>query len=899
MADTGAKRGLTSPPAGTGQVAGLGEAFRINLNTGQGVYSYKLPLPDGIAGFTPQLSLEYAHGNSHGLFGFGWRLPVRQISRRLDYGTGGDDLHEFFSDSGAEIMPIEDDLYGQINETGFARYHRLEEGWRIEERNGTVHHLGRHPDARLSDPDNPQRVTDWLLEESVDPCGNTITYRYVVDEGSACLSEIRYAAYAVRFQYETRPDQRWNGRAGYLRRVSKRCARIELYLDPGSGERLIRSWNFRYQVEESSRLSLLSQIELTSHGTAEDGSDDVNRPPVRFTYSSYDPQGWSAVWMQSEGAQPPLLDDPEAALIVLDNAPLPGILQVVGGKQYYWANQGDGTWAHPVPLQRQPLIGSFQREGVAFIDVDASGTADLLQAGSNEPIPGYYENGGREGWKRFVAYPRASRTKPAWASGNTRLTDADGNGQVDAIMSTRRAFAVWLNRGEEGWSEPLLAPKGSGEDRPDVDLGEPTVRLADMTGDGLQDLVRVRSGRVEFWPALGRGRYGPRIVMQNSPRLRDLHRLPENLHLMDVNGDGCDDLVFVTATAIEVYLNRNGESFSEASFLSDVPPAIPGTIRSVDMDGSGRAGLLYNSWTSRGSGYVRVKPAGQQLPYLLTGVDSGTGLRSEIRYRLAAEDYQRDRLVGEQWDTNFPFPLLVVASTREEDTVSGQVVETEYRYHEAHYEMRTRQFQGFRRTERIEKGDDSRPDTLTVFHFLMAQEQLSGNGPEHAALNGLLRRTEVYGLDGSEIEDRPYFTEEADYGLSILSELPDGRTRRFVFVAARRSEDIERSDDIRGEERTYEYDQFGNVVRERLRGFGIRNGQPQPERVRVTETEYAQSQHSWIIDKPSRITVRGQDGTILSEIRRYYDGPDFEGLPLGEVERSLLTREEHLILSQA
>ena len=59
----------TSPPAALGSVAGLGETFRMNLNTGQGVYSYTLPVPDGVAKHTPKLSLEYAHGNRQGPYG--------------------------------------------------------------------------------------------------------------------------------------------------------------------------------------------------------------------------------------------------------------------------------------------------------------------------------------------------------------------------------------------------------------------------------------------------------------------------------------------------------------------------------------------------------------------------------------------------------------------------------------------------------------------------------------------------------------------------------------------------------------------------------------------------------------------------------------------------------------
>ena len=48
-----AKTEQNSPPSGTGNLPGLGEAFSINLSTGQGTYSYQIPLPDGVAKHTP------------------------------------------------------------------------------------------------------------------------------------------------------------------------------------------------------------------------------------------------------------------------------------------------------------------------------------------------------------------------------------------------------------------------------------------------------------------------------------------------------------------------------------------------------------------------------------------------------------------------------------------------------------------------------------------------------------------------------------------------------------------------------------------------------------------------------------------------------------------------------
>ena len=45
--------------------------------------------------------------------------------------------------------------------------------------------------------------------------------------------------------------------------------------------------------------------------------------------------------------------------------------------------------------------------------------------------------------------------------------------------------------------------------------------LADMSGDGLSDLVRIKNGEVCYWPNLGYGRFGSKVTMDNSPWFDD------------------------------------------------------------------------------------------------------------------------------------------------------------------------------------------------------------------------------------------------------------------------------------------------------------------------------------------------------------------------------------------
>ena len=75
-----------SLPEGPGSIEGLGEAFQPMLNTGSARYQVKIPLPAGINGNTPQLSLQYDSGQGNGPLGIGWTFGPGSISRQTDKG---------------------------------------------------------------------------------------------------------------------------------------------------------------------------------------------------------------------------------------------------------------------------------------------------------------------------------------------------------------------------------------------------------------------------------------------------------------------------------------------------------------------------------------------------------------------------------------------------------------------------------------------------------------------------------------------------------------------------------------------------------------------------------------------------------------------------------------------
>ena len=891
----GAQTAKSSPPSGTGHVPGFGESFDINLNTGQGVYSYKIALPDGVAKHTPALTLEYSSSHNYGNYGWGWDIGVRKISRKLDSGVSGA-LQEIYLDSGQEIVPMADGTFRNRFESVYNRYEHNGDGWLIRERNGIRHELGTQAAARISDPDVTDRVFHWLVEKSVDTCGNEIRYQYQVDENTHYLDSVSYAIYRVKFHYQQRPDARINGRMGFLAKRNRRCQRIELQVRINGVFVVQKSWTFQYSEDPVSGISQLASIHLKAHGDAADGSEDVKMPAVTFQYREYDPLVRAFDFINTDGSQPPpALTDDEASLINMANSPLPGMLSNQNGTQHYWENDGMGNWLGPRPVSSVPFVSSFTAEGAVFGDMDASGNADMLVLGPNG-LNGYYENRGDMQWSNFVAYPRGRRAFPS-VEESTRFVDIDGNGVVDAIRSTRRAFHVLKNQRKDGWGAPAIAGK-TGDDIAQVSLDDLHYHLADMTGDGLMDIVKLGSGRIDYWPSLGNGKFGDKVTMFSAPRVSRLQDCLDQCFFADINGSGCADLMLFDGSRFVVCYNRNGMDFSAPFTVDLLPPPVPGTLRAIDFYGNGKTGLLYNTWSHSGLRYAYVTFGSSETSFDLAKVVNGFGLESEIFYEPAIEFYNIDRKNGQRWKTHFPFSLRVVSGMKETDVITGLVSENEIIYHDAHFNADLRQFQGFGRVEKIEKGDDSCPDKKTIYHYLMAQEFAPGNRPGHAALNGKMHKAEVFALDGSAQEERPYTIEESRYVLQVVEPSADGHERVAVLLDSYTQTHLERSDDRRIEEKKYQYDAFGNATVETLTASGIEGGQAVAGISSEIRYQYAINEAKWILDRVAVVAVFDKDGKVTGETRKYYDGNAFEGLPLGQVDKGLEVREARLVMQK-
>src|SRR5262249_25169770 len=130
------------------------------------------------------------------------------------------------------------------------------------------------------------------------------------------------------------------------------------------------------------------------------------------------------------------------------------------------------------------------------------------------------------------------------------------------------------------------------------DDGTQSIYLADMSGDGLTDLVCIRNGEVCYWPNLGYGHFGAKVTMDNAPWFDVVDLFDQNhIRLADIDGSGTTDIIYLGCNNnIQIYFNQSGNRWSNAYTLSNFPHIDNlSSVQVVDLFGNGTACIVWSS----------------------------------------------------------------------------------------------------------------------------------------------------------------------------------------------------------------------------------------------------------------------------------------------------------------
>ena len=922
MSGTEATDQPISLPTGGGALKGLGEKFAPDLHTGTGNFSIPIGLPPGRNGVQPQLTLGYSTGQGNSPFGLGWSLGVPGVARKTEGGVPRyrdrarkDEDRDTFILSGAEDLVAVEAIgratrYQPRTEGLFADIRRSSGGdddyWKVRSRDGMVSLYGVPgaagvDPAVIADPSDPTKVFAWRLTGSEDPFGNRVAYEYVRDRQTTgvrrwdqlYLSRIDYVddptgvtptrfLVSVSFEYETRPDPFSDYRAGFEIRTTKRCTSITVATHDGV-DRLLRAYELSYRNDAPNGISLLSSVSAVGYG---DAGDAEHLPPIELGYTAFEPRGRRFAPVTGSALPATPIGDPSLELVDVFGNGLPDIV-VLDESPRYWRNLGAGRFDLPRALGEAPVGLRLADPGVQLIDADGDGRADLLT--TTATMSGYFPMRFGAAWSQRSFVPYDSPPTFSLEADDVRLVDLDGDGVTD-VLRAGATLECFFNDRDPGraWAREAVVAGRSTDGLGDLDVADPRVKLADMSGDGLQDVVLVTGADIGFWPSLGHGRWSGRVHMRNAPRF-PWGFDPRRVLLGDVDGDGAADLVYVEDRQVTVWVNRGGATWSDPITITGTPAVTDTTtVRLVDLLGGGVAGVLW----ARDPDGLRTHTyfldlTGGTKPYLLERVDNNMGAETRISYRPSTYYFLEDEKRFEtKWRTPLPFPVQVVSRVDVADAFTGGLLTTEYRYRGGYWDGQEREFRGFglveevaseriealaRRGGKLELRYFSPPTlTKTWFHqgpvteslgdweevdqsweYWPGDPQLLGhtrevndflrtytarrNGSVSAAdrrikrdalrtLRGNILRTELYALDGSAREDRPFTVVEHAYRIREESPPADAASRRprifFPHAIARRTTQWERGDDpLTAFSFTDDFDELGRPRQENAVGM--------------------------------------------------------------------------------
>ncbi|MGI0486553.1 SpvB/TcaC N-terminal domain-containing protein [Pantanalinema rosaneae CENA516] len=504
-------------------------------------------------------------------------------------------------------------------------------------------------------------------------------------------------------------------RAGFEVRTTRLCQRVLMFHhfpdEPGVGQNcLVRSTDFTYSHEnqptpvQNPIYSKLIAVTQTGYKRKPEGDYlPKSLPSLEFTYS--EPEIDPTVREVDRGSLENLpigLDGSAYQWTDLHGEGIPGILTEQAGSWFYKRNLSPIS-QQPVEFAPVELVISKPNLSVSggqaqFMDLAGDGQPDLVVMDGS--MPGLYEHDGQEGWQPFR--PFTSRLNRDMGDPNLKFVDLDGDGHADVLITEQDALVWHPSLAEEGFGAAQRVAQALDEEKgPRLVFadGSQSIYLADLSGDGLTDLVRIRNGEVCYWPNLGYGQFGAKVTMDNAPHFDYPDQFDQKrIRLADIDGSGTTDIIYLHQDGVQLYFNQSGNGWSAAQLLQSFPPVDSlASIMAVDLRGNGTACLVWSSPLPGDVGQQMryVSLMGEQKPHLLIQTRNNLGAETIVQYAPSTKFYLRDKRDGKPWITRLPFPVHVVERVETYDQISGNRFVTRYAYHHGYFDGEEREFCGF------------------------------------------------------------------------------------------------------------------------------------------------------------------------------------------------------------
>ena len=535
--------------------------------------------------------------------------------------------------------------------------------------------------------------------------------------------------------WRSRPDSFSSYRSTFEIRTQRLCQRVLMFHhvpDDQNGPQkgydgLVRSTDFTYEYEQdptNSRVPIFSKLiavtQCSYQPQAGGGYLSASFPPLEFTYRDATIQAELRELQGDSLANLPIgIDGASYQWVDLDGEGLSGVLTEQAEAWFYKRNLsptnvvGSGVNAHiEAKFSAAELVSPKPTAALAdhaqFLDLAGDGHPHLVQFAG--PTPGFYERTMDEQWDPFV--PFVSLPNVAWSDPNLKFIDLDGDGHADILISEDDAFVWHRSLGADGFDAAQRTSKAWDEEKgPHIIFadGEQCIYLADMSGDGLTDIARVRNGEVCYWPNLGYGRFGAKVTMDNAPLFDYSDQFDHRrIRVADIDGTGTTDLLYLHREGVRVYFNQSGNSWSGVTTIKHLP-ALDNVVgvQALDLLGNGTACLVWSSPLTgdRGRPLRYLDLMGGQKPHLLIKTVNNLGAETTVEYAPSTTFYLQDKQAGNPWITRLPFPVHYVERVTVHDKWRNTTFSTTYSYHHGYFDGPEREFRGFGRVEQVDVED--------------------------------------------------------------------------------------------------------------------------------------------------------------------------------------------------
>ncbi|MDO6433174.1 SpvB/TcaC N-terminal domain-containing protein [Flavitalea sp. BT771] len=516
--------------------------------------------------------------------------------------------------------------------------------------------------------------------------------------------------------WDFRPDAFSEYKSTFEIRTTRRCQKVlffHFFDELPGGSALVKSVDLTYDSPLGD-LSFLRSVTSTGYIKMANGAYTTrSMPSTEFTYQQIDwNKNVAAISTDDQVHAPAGLDEPDYLFTDLFNEGLSGVLTEQAGGWYYKYNLGDGHFTEATLVSPKPSFSGLGSH-LTLTDLDGDGGRQLVNWATAPK--GYFELDDNNEWQGLQNFQEC----PTIDISNThaRLLDLDGDGRPDLLLTEDAAFTWYRSLGRKGFAPADTAPRYFDEEKgPCLVFAEPlqTIFLADMSGDGLTDIVRIRNGEICYWPNLGFGKFGAKIAMDNAPLFDHPDSFnPAFLRLADLDGSGTTDIIYLGKNVFTCWLNRSGNDFNPLPFEIDAFPPIhrEAKISVTDLLGNGVPCIVWSDALPAGNGHsIRyVDLMNGRKPHLMTAYKNNLGKEVSFTYTPSTKFYIADKLAGRPWITKLHFPVQCISRIDTVDRISGWTFVRSYQYHHGYYDHTEKEFRGFGMVEQTDaerSGDD-------------------------------------------------------------------------------------------------------------------------------------------------------------------------------------------------